>query len=132
MIRKIFDKYSEVILYLFFGGLTTIVSIGSYVIFLRILEGNALIANIISWVFAVLFAYITNRIWVFHSKNKGIRSVLKELASFFSGRIATLVMEEAILWVGIEWLSMGNILIKIIAQVFVVIANYIISKFFIF
>lgn len=132
MIRKIYEQYREVISYLFFGGLTFIVSMVSYAVFLKLLHDNALIANVFSWIFAVLFAYITNRIWVFQSENHGLSMIIKEMVSFFGGRIVTLIMEEVVLWIGISLFGMNAIAIKVIAQVLVVIGNYFISKFFVF
>ncbi len=124
--------YKEGFLYVFFGGLTTLVSIASYVIFLKLLNDNALLANVISWIFAVSFAYVTNRIWVFQSRNHGFREILKEIVTFFLGRVATLLLEELILFVGINMLGIDKIVIKLIAQVIVLIGNYVISKFMVF
>ena len=132
MIRKLYEQYKEIILYLFFGGLTFLVSMGSYIFFLRVFHDRALIANIFSWIFAVTFAYVTNRIWVFHSENHGIRAIAKEVTAFFGGRIATLLLEEAILFVGINMMGMNNIAVKVVAQVVVIIGNYVISKLFVF
>ena len=127
----LWQKYREVLLYLFFGGLTTIVSIGSYA--LLVLAGlDPLIANIISWVLAVLFAFATNRIWVFRAPTSGAGAFVKQMASFFGGRVFTLVVEEAILYVFITRLGANSILVKVAAQVMVVILNYIISKLLVF
>ena len=124
--------FKEGLFYVIFGALTTVVSIVSYIIFLKLLNDNALLANVISWIFAVSFAYITNRIWVFQSRNHGFREILKEIVSFFLGRVATLLLEEVILYVGINMLGIDKILIKLIAQVLVLIGNYVISKFMVF
>ncbi len=124
--------FKEGLFYVIFGALTTVVSIVSYIIFLKLLNDNALLANVISWIFAVSFAYITNRIWVFQSRNHGFREILKEIVSFFLGRVATLLLEEVILYVGINMLGIDKILIKLIAQVLVLIGNYVISKFIVF
>ncbi len=132
MIRTLYEKYKEIILYLFFGGLTFLVSMASYIFFLRVFHDNALIANVFSWIFAVTFAYVTNRIWVFHSQNHGVKAITKEIISFFGGRVATLLLEEAILFVGINMMGMNNIVVKVIAQIVVVIGNYVISKIFVF
>ena len=126
------NTFKEGFFYLVFGGLTTLVSIASYVLFLKILDGNALLANVISWIFAVSFAYITNRIWVFRSRNHGFREILKEIITFYLGRVATLLLEELILFVGINMLGIDKVVIKLIAQVMVLIGNYIISKFVVF
>jgi len=78
----LFYKYKEVLLYLFFGVLTTIVSFVSFYFSSEIFKIHYLISNVISWIFAVGFAYVTNRIWVFESKTKGIKSILKEMLTF--------------------------------------------------
>ena len=79
--EKFYKKNKEMLLYLLFGGLTTIVSIGTYAWFNVGMHINELIANIISWIFAVTFAYITNKIWVFQSKSTGFAAVCQEMLS---------------------------------------------------
>lgn len=127
-----YKKYKEVLLYLFFGGLTTVISIGSYAFFDVSMHMDPMVANIFSWILAVLFAYVTNRIWVFENIAKDVKGIIQEMISFFGGRVATLLMEEAVLYVGIKILFMNSIIVKVFAQVLVVIANYIISKLFVF
>ena len=127
-----YKKYKEVLLYLFFGGLTTVISIGSYALFDIGMHIDPMIANIFSWILAVLFAYITNRIWVFDSNAEDMNGILREMVSFFGGRVATLLMEEVILYVGIKLLSMNSIGVKVVAQILVLIGNYLISKLFVF
>lgn len=127
-----YRKNKEILLYLFFGGLTTIVSIGSYAFCNVSLGMNALIANIISWVLAVAFAYVTNRIWVFQSTAQNVSEVMKEMASFFGGRVLTLIVEEIILFVFITMLGWNSIAVKVVAQVIVVLLNYVISKLLVF
>lgn len=129
-ILDFYKKYKEQILYLFFGGLTTLISIGVFVFFTKVIPLDELIANIISWVIAVLFAFVTNRLWVFESaKDKGI---IKQILSFYAGRLATLGVEEVLLLVFIKLLSLNSIAVKTTAQIVVIILNYIISKIFIF
>ena len=118
--EPLYKKYKEVLLYLFFGVLTTVVSI------------NELIANVISWVLAVLFAFFTNRIWVFAAPTKTVEEFMKQLVSFAGGRVLTLVIEEIILLVFITMLHFNSMLIKFIAQVVVIILNYVISKLLVF
>ena len=128
--QPFYTKYKEQLLYLFFGGLTTIVSIGSFALFAEWMHMDALIANVFSWILAVAFAFVTNRTWVFQSdKNE---SIVKQLTSFVAGRLATLGMEEVILLVFVTWLQCNALLIKVVAQVLVVVANYVISKLFVF
>ena len=129
MINKLFQKHKELILYVFFGGLATVVSIGTFLLFDMVM--NELIANVLSWVITVGFAYWTNRTWVFCSKVKG-RGVWKELLTFYTGRLATLGLEELMLLVFVTILSQNAAVVKIAAQIVVLIGNYIISKLLIF
>lgn len=131
-IRDLILKYKEILLYLIFGGLTTLVSIGSYALLNSVLGVNELIANVISWVLAVSFAYWTNRTWVFPDKAHTRQGILKEMASFYGGRLLTLGIEEMIIFIFITLLHCNSILIKIIAQVVVVVLNYVISKLVVF
>ena len=123
-----YKKNKEILLYLFFGGLTFLVSIISYA-FLNIQIGwNALIANIGSWILAVSFAYVTNRVWVFDSNAETTADFIKEITSFIGG----LVIEELILFIFITNLGMNSMLVKIVAQVIVIVLNYVISKLIVF
>lgn len=128
----IYAQYKEILLYLFFGGLTFVVSIASYAFFEMIVGFTPLIANVFSWMLAVSFAYITNRIWVFEDTASGLGNIMREIVSFFGGRILTLVIEEVILLIGISILLLNSILIKVIAQIVVIVLNYFISKLLIF
>ena len=130
--QTFYKKYKEILLYLFFGALTMIVSIASYAICNLTFGINALVANIISWILAVMFAFYTNRIWVFQAQTNLIRDFLKQMASFCSGRIVTLIIEEVILFIFITCLHYNSMVIKVIAQVVVVILNYVISKLWVF
>ena len=127
-----YKKNKEILLYLFFGGLTFLVSISSYAVFNIRIGWNALTANIASWILAVAFAYVTNRIWVFTSSADSKRGIAREVVSFVSGRIVTLVIEELILLVFVTALEMNSILVKIVAQVVVIALNYVISKLVVF
>ena len=141
MIEKcmsLYKKNEEVIIYLIMGVLATIVNIGvKYALLFTILDPkNALelqIAVIISWIAAVLFAYTTNRKFVFKSKEKNI---LKEFSSFIIARIITLIMEMIIMWFFITFLKLDSnmwvAIWTIIAQGLVIILNYVFSKLFIF
>lgn len=131
-LEPFYRAHREVLLYLLFGGLTFVISVASYALFVRVLRMDALIANVISWVLAVSFAYVTNRTWVFGSGAVGRESVLKEMGKFFSGRIATLLVEEAILLVFIKWLHFDGMAVKVVAQVIVILLNYVISKLWVF
>ena len=139
MIKKLLDlykKYEEVISYLIFGGLTTVVSFITYFLFSRLFftGGTQLdiqISNVLSWVCAVTFAYITNRIFVFKSKNKG-QEQLKELISFIGARVFSLVVDIACMFLLTELIHMNDLIAKLIVQVIVIVMNYVLSKLFIF
>ena len=121
----LYAKHKAILLYIFFGGCTTVVSIGTFILLDQVVD--ALLANIGSWILAVGFAYVTNRRWVFDSQVRG-KAVWKEMLSFYSGRLLTLGLEEALFLVFVTWLQFNSTVIKIIAQVAVLIGNYLISK----
>ena len=137
-IKELYIKYKEIINYLIFGVLTTLVNlITKYILLFTILNptnGFQLqIAIIISWIAGVLFAYFTNRKFVFESKNQ---NKLKEFISFVVARIATLLLEMFIMWFFVTLLKLNSdlyvVIFTLVAQVAVVIGNYIFSKLFVF
>ena len=129
---NIYTRYREQILYLVFGGVTTLISIITYAVFTELADINILIANILSWIISVAVAYATNKSVVFRSDKKGVAQVLTEALSFYAGRLLTLLIEEAILFVFIDLAKLPNMPVKIIAQIIIIVLNYIISKVFIF
>lgn len=126
----VYKKYKQVILYLFFGGLSFLLSMITYYIFT--LCCNVLVANILSWVIVVAFSYITNEKFVFTGDKDSRKITFRKISQFYMGRLFTLGIEEIILYLFILVLGLNDILIKIIAQMVVIILNYIISKFVIF
>ena len=130
-LKKLFYNHREILLYIFFGGFTTVVSIGSFVLFDNVLHIHELIANVLSWVLAVGVAYITNRKWVFDSKATG-KALWAEACVFYGGRLLTLGIEEGALLVFVTWLGMNSTVIKLAIQFVVLTGNYILSKFLIF
>lgn len=130
--RELYEKNKEVIRYLFFGGLAFLVSVGTFWLFDVVLGIGELIANVFSWIITVTFAFITNKLWVFEAETDGCKNFLKQMVSFFAGRIATLVIEEGILFAFITLMGMPSLLIKIAAQVVVIVLNYVISKLLVF
>ena len=128
---ELFRRYREIILYVFFGGMTTLVDwVISFLLYA--LEVNVHAANVLAWCAAVLFAFVTNRAWVFESKTRGARLIFSELLAFSGGRIATLLLQEAMVFALFDCLSWNKYAVKIIAAVLVVILNYFISKFWVF
>lgn len=124
------SRHREVLLYLFFGGATTAVSIAVFWLMTPVLGMNELAGNAVSWVAAVLFAFVTNRIWVFKAGTEG--STAAQAAAFFTGRLGTLGIEELIIYVFVTVLGCGAMLIKLVSQIVVIVLNYFISKFFVF
>ena len=131
-IKALCVKYKEVLLYLIFGGLTTMVSMLSFWLANTPLGIHELLANIISWICAVTFAYFTNAKWVFEAKPESGKERLRQAVSFYAGRLATLGVEEAIMAIFATWLGFNSLLVKLVAQVVVVILNYVISKLLVF
>ncbi len=132
----VYHKNEELWNYLIVGGLTTIVSMGTYFICTNTFCDPKValelqIANVVSWIFAVLFAYVTNRIFVFRSKSKG-KDKVTEFISFIGSRVLSLFMDMGMMAVMVTILTWNDVVAKILTQVFVVIANYILSKLFVF
>lgn len=140
----------EVFSYLFFGVCTTVVNIVVYQLFCSAFGIHALISNIIAWIFAVAFAYITNRIFVFHSKENSPRGIVREVGSFVGARLFSLLMDELIIWLMVDvmgYIALERLLAdilhcpvkdakslfaKLCSNVVVVIMNYVLSKMIIF
>lgn len=133
-IIELYKKYKEIINYLIFGVLTTVISLATYWIctytFLKPeINWQLQLANIISWIIAVAFAYFTNRKYVFESTEQ---NKLKEGAKFAGSRLTTLVLDMVVMWLGVTVLHSSDKIVKLISQVFIIIGNYIISKLFVF
>lgn len=135
---NIYYKNPEIWNYLIVGVLTTVVSLAiKWGLLFTILEAKngfqVQVAVIVSWIGAVIFAYITNRIFVFKSKSK---NYLKEISSFILGRVATLLMEMLIMWFFVTLLELNSdnwvLVFTLVCQVLVTIFNYILSKLFVF
>ena len=128
------EKYGEIVRYLIVGILTTVVSLGTYYgcVFTFLNPENALqlqLANVLSWIIAVTFAYVTSRIYVFQSKQENI---LREMAAFYSSRLLTLFMDMAIMFIMVALCRVNDKLAKLVVQVVVTVANYVFSKIFVF
>ncbi len=132
MLKKLFQKYYDVISYLFFGALTTGVNYLVYLPCLNWLHLSAAVSNVIAWVVAVAFAYLTNKPFVFKSHDWSAKTVLPELTKFVSCRIGSGLLETAILFVCVDWLQMNGMVWKLITSVLVVILNYVASKLIVF
>lgn len=131
-IKKLYDKYRPMILYVFFGGCTTVVNMVTYWLCYNVAGIGNVPATIIAWLLAVIFAFITNKLWVFDSKSWAKDVVLHEAWSFFAARIATGLLDVGIMYLAVDVMHWNSILWKLISNVLVIILNYIASKLFIF
>lgn len=131
-IKALFIKYYDIITYLFFGGLTTVVNYLVYLPCLHWLHLSAAVSNVIAWVVAVAFAFLTNKPFVFKSHDWSAKTLILELTKFVSCRIASGVMETLFILVTVDILHWNGTLMKLITSVLVIILNYIASKLLIF
>ena len=131
-IKELLKKYKFIILYGIFGVLTTIINIAVYGILYDALGVSNVLSNIAAWVLSVLFAFITNKLWVFESKSLNFKLFMKELGSFTACRLATGVLDLGIMFVGVDLLKGPAIILKIASNVIVIILNYVMSKIFVF
>ena len=146
MIKKLFIKYKELITYVIFGVLTTLVNFFAFWLFTKIFgEEFYLVNNAIAWVVGVIFAYITNKLFVFESKSWNLKVITKEITGFLGARIFSFLVEEGGMFLFITVLGLGEksltilsltitgqFIVKILLAVIVVVMNYVFSKFFIF
>ena len=126
MIEKVLElvkKYKEMILYLIFGGLTTLINILVYELFSKAFDVQYLVSNGIAWVIAVLFAFVTNRLYVFESRSR---------VSFIGARLFTGLLDMLLMYIFIDLVHWNDTLVKIGANVVVIVLNYIFSKLWIF
>ncbi|MGM0217620.1 GtrA family protein [Enterococcus sp. AZ126] len=130
--KELFHKYKEVISYLVFGVATTIVNIVIFFICKDVLEIDYKISNAIGWFLSVLFAFFTNKYFVFASSHEDISSFVREMLLFYWYRILSFVVDMALMILMIEWMHISDFWAKMVTQVAVVVLNYFFSKFFIF
>lgn len=131
-IKQLLKKYRELISYGFWGILTTILNYGIYFIFTKSFNINYLFSNIIAWLFAVIFAFITNKIFVFQSTLWNFSIVFNELWQFISARLFSVIIETIILYTFVNCLSFRDDILKIFTNILVIIINYVLAKFVIF
>ena len=127
-----YKRHKEGLLYLFFGGAAFFMNILLFIAIDKIFGIDALINNAVCWVICVIFQYFTNKIWVFEYKSENFSELLRQIISFFSGRIFTLFVEEVIIGIFITWLKFDTLSVKLSAEIIVIILNYVISKMIIF
>ena len=134
-LKKLADWYREHregMRYLIFGALSTVVNIIVFAICSDLFSLNTTVSNIIAWIVAVVFAYITNKIWVFESHTTILKELIWEITTFFGARVFTLIIETVFLIIFIDKLNFNKILMKVISNILVIILNFVFSKIIIF
>ena len=131
-LSELLQKYKSQILYLFFGGCTTLVNVVVYGLCAHAANLSTTLSTAIAWFVSVLFAYLTNRTWVFESQARTAGDILRETGSFFLGRAATGGLDMAVMYVCVDRLGLPDMPVKLASNVVVIILNYIVSKLFVF
>lgn len=131
-IKYLYSKYKEIIPYVIFGVLTTIINIVTYYVMAHYFNITIMASTVFAWFLAVLFAYVTNRRWVFRSSADTMETIISEMLAFFSCRIATGIVDWACMLIFVDVLQFNDVAIKIMANTLVIILNYIASKLLIF
>ncbi len=129
---SLFLKYRETILYLFFGGLTTLINIASYWALTKIFYVDYMVATALAWLLSVLFAFVTNKLFVFDSKSLAAALVLKELALFVGARLFSGALDMCMMYLFVDVLQVNDMVVKILSNIIVIVVNYILSKLIIF
>ena len=131
-LKAMVEKHRDVLLYLFFGVLTTVVNYVVYLPCYNVLGLSGSVSNVIAWVGAVAFAYVTNKPFVFRSHDWSEKTVIPELTKFVGCRIGSGALETAIILVTVDWLGWNGNAMKLLTSVLVVVLNYIGSKLLVF
>ena len=131
-LKELFTKHKEKIAYLFFGVCTTVVNIVAFWIAGELCGLGTTTSNVIAWILSVAFAYVTNRLWVFESSAVTAQEVQKVIVSFFTCRGGTLIVDIVIMYIFVDLLHFPKMVIKVLSNVVVIIANYVLSKVVIF
>ena len=132
MIAKWLKKYQSILSYLFFGVCTTVVNIAVYDMCYLVYGLGNIPSTVLAWLISVLFAFVTNKLWVFQSKAWNAAVLLHEVSSFFGCRIATGILDVAIMYAAVDVLGGNGLLWKVISNVVVIVLNYVASKLLIF
>lgn len=132
LIIKLLKKYKSFIAYAVFGVFTTVVNIVTYDLCYYKAGMSNTLSNILAWILAVTFAYLTNKVWVFGSNSWMWATLRKEVAAFISCRLATGIMDLIIMYVCVDVIGWHAMMMKIISNILVIILNYVFSKLVIF
>ncbi len=132
MVKKLLAKYRDVLIYLVFGVLTTVVNYLVYLPCYNLLHMSAAVSNVIAWVFAVIFAYLTNKPFVFQSHDWSAKTVVPELTKFVMTRLGSGAAETVIIFLTVDVLRWNGNVMKLATSVLVVVLNYVGSKLLVF
>lgn len=130
-LKALYEKYRSIIIYLVFGGLTTVVNYAVSFPLHYLVGLPAAVCDIIAWAVAVTFAYVTNKLFVFKSKSWG-KGVAKEAVRFVGGRVTSLLIESGTTFLTVDILGWNYIAVKLFVAIFTIVFNYVLSKFFVF
>ena len=130
-LKALYEKYRSTVIYLIFGVLTTVVNYAVYLPLYNLLGWSAAVCNAVAWVAAVAFAYVTNKLFVFESKSWKT-GVLSEFLRFVGSRVASGAVETVSLLLTVDFLGWNGNVMKLLLAVFVIVFNYVLSKFFVF
>lgn len=128
----LFKKYKSFIAYAFFGVCTTLVNLLCYRLFYFVIGVLNVPSAVFAWLFAVLFAFVTNKLWVFESRSWVVGIVIPELIKFFACRIATGILDVAVMWFAVDKMQWNAMIWKFVSNVIVIVLNYFLSKLVIF
>ena len=131
-IKALILKYWDVVSYLFFGGVTTLVNWAVYALLYDVLGVPNMVSTAAAWLLAVAVAFVTNKVWVFKSPSFDAQTMKRELPSFLSARILTGLLDMAIMYISVEQMHMNGNIWKLLSNVVVIVLNYVASKLFIF
>ncbi len=132
MIKELWTKYKSFIMYAVFGALTTVVNMAAYFLSYNVLHIPNVPSTVIAWVLAVIFAFITNKLWVFDSPSFDSQTLKHEIPTFFGARVATGILDVLIMYLAVDLAHMNPTVWKLISNVLVIIINYVASKLVIF
>jgi putative flippase GtrA len=126
------QKKKELYAYLFFGILTTVINIVAYAFLTKLVKTDYMMATVLSWIVAVLFAFITNKLYVFNSTYTSFGQLVRELSSFLFFRLLSLLLDIGGMILLIEYVRIDDLVAKVVMNAFVIVFNYVASKYVIF
>ncbi len=131
-VLNFYSRYKGIIKYIVFGALTTVINVVVYHLLYNTLALPNTLSVIVAWLLSVAFAFVTNKLFVFESKSRDKKVVTKEAFEFFVCRLATGVLEVALMFLLVDILMLNGTLMKLLTNVIIIILNYIASKLVIF